>query len=243
MEARQVEVPVVDGAQLGRGAGELAHGVDELLGVKLVPEVALVRIGLLALAAAHGAMALHLAAVQEGLGLHVKELARGALDEDALLVQAANQLVGKRRVEGLRRLEAGSRKDVERDLVGVERLLLQVVVVAHVVLDRARVALALDLLAVAFHDGGAKAVRAADEDDVLGADAVAKEAREEVGGDEDAADVAKVQVLVSVWHAARDDGTLGEGWARGLGRAVELCCHGVEPLSYRVVAARVRRHS
>ena len=64
-EGGQVEVPVVDRAQLGRGAGELRDGGDELLGVKLVAEVALVGVGLLGLAAAHGAAALDLAAVEK----------------------------------------------------------------------------------------------------------------------------------------------------------------------------------
>ncbi len=76
--------------------------------------------------------------------------------------------------------------------------------------DGSLVALFGNLLAVALHDGGAVAVGARDEDDILGADAVAQEAGKEVGGDKDAADVAKVQVLVAVGHAAGDDGALGE---------------------------------
>ena len=82
---------------------------------------------------------------------------------------------------------------------------------ADVVGDRAGVALVLDLLAIALHDGGAVAVGAGDEDHVLLADAVAEEPGKEVGGDEDAADVAEVEVLVAVGHAARDDGAFGEG--------------------------------
>ena len=212
-EGRQVEVPVVNRAQLGRGAGELRHGSDELLGVKLVAEVALVGVGLLGLAAADGAAALDLAPVEEGAGLHVVELARGALDEVAALVEALEDLGGEPVVVGARRLQPGALEEVEADLVGVERRLLRVVVGPHVVGDSALVALLLDLLAVALHDGGAVAVRARDEDDVLAADAVAQETGKEVGGHEDAADVAEVQVLVSVRHAAGDDGARREARA------------------------------
>ena len=76
---RQVEVEVVDRAQLGHLAGELALGRDELLGLKLVTQVALVGIRLLGLAALDGAAADHLAAVEERTGLGVVELQRGAL--------------------------------------------------------------------------------------------------------------------------------------------------------------------
>ena len=76
---RKVEVEVVDRAQLGHLAGELALGRDELLGLKLVTQVALVGIGFLGLAALNGAAADHLAAVEERAGLGVVELQRGAL--------------------------------------------------------------------------------------------------------------------------------------------------------------------
>ena len=67
-------------------------------------------------------------------------------------------------------------------------------------------------LAVALHDGRAVAIRAGNEEDVLGADAVAQEAREEISGNKDAADVPEVQVLVAVGHARRYDGA---AWPRG----------------------------
>ena len=76
---RQVKVEVVDRAQLGHLAGELALGRDELLGLKLVTQVALVGIGLLGLATLDGAAADHLATVEERAGLGVVELQRGAL--------------------------------------------------------------------------------------------------------------------------------------------------------------------
>ena len=56
---RQVKVEVVDRAQLGYLAGELALGRDELLGLKLVTQVALIGIRLLGLAAPDGAAADH----------------------------------------------------------------------------------------------------------------------------------------------------------------------------------------
>ena len=76
---RKVEVEVVDRAQLGHLAGELALGRDELLGLKLVAQVTLVGVGLFGLAALNGAAADHLAAVEERAGLGVVELQRGAL--------------------------------------------------------------------------------------------------------------------------------------------------------------------
>ena len=91
---RQVEVEVVDRAQLGHLAGELALGCDELFGLKLVAQIALVGISLLGLAALDGAAADHLTAVEERAGLGVVELQRGALGDGALLVQALDNLGG-----------------------------------------------------------------------------------------------------------------------------------------------------
>ena len=206
-----VEIPVVNRAQLRGGAGELGYGGDELLGVELVAEVALVGVRLLGLAPANRAASDDLASVEELARLDVVELARGAALQVAALVEAAEQLGREPVVVGTGGLEAGALEDVEADLVGVEGGLLGVVVGADVVGDRAGVALVLDLLAVTLHDGGAVAVGAGDEDHVLLADAVAEEPGKEVGGDEDAADVAEVEVLVAVGHAARDDGAFGEG--------------------------------
>ena len=128
-------------------------------------------------------------------------------------------------------LEAGALEDVEADLVGVEGGLLGVVVGADVVGDRAGVALVLDLLAVTLHDGGAVAVGAGDEDHVLLADAVAEEPGKEVGGDEDAADVAEVEVLVAVGHAARDNGAFGEGGTVFGHRVAPLRCSRIVQLA------------
>ena len=89
LEGGQVEVPVVNGAQLGRGAGERRDGADELLGVKLVAQVALVGIGLLGLAPAHGAATDDLAPIEELAGFDVVELAGAQLVQEAALVEAA----------------------------------------------------------------------------------------------------------------------------------------------------------
>ena len=206
----QVEVPVVHRAQLGGGAGELGDGVDELLGLELVAQVALVGVGLLGLAALHGAEALHLAAVEELPRLHVVELLGGAKRQGARLVQALLDLGGEGGMVARGGLKGAAGEDVQRDVVGLERLLLVLVVRLHVVDDCALVAFLGDLLAVALHDGRAVAVGARHEHDVGGADAVAQEARVEVGGHEDARDVAEVQVLVAIGHAAGHDGAFRE---------------------------------
>ncbi len=85
-EGRQVEVEVVDRAQLGHLAGERGLRRDELLGLKLVTQVALVGVRLLGLAALDGAVALYLAAVEERARLGIVELQRRALGDGALLV-------------------------------------------------------------------------------------------------------------------------------------------------------------
>ena len=228
-EVRQVKVPVVAGSQLGRGARQLRDGPYELLGVELVAEVALVGIGLLGLAAAHGAAADHLATVQERLGLGVIELQRGALLEEAALVESADPLVGELGMNLAGAAQAGALVDVEGDLVVVERGLLSGVEARDVVGDGALESLALHDLAVALHDRRAVAVGARDEQHVALANAVAQEAREEVRGDEHAGDVAEVQVLVAVGHARRDDGAGGEAGTR-FGHGDPSCCGAIRDL-------------
>ena len=220
---RQVEVEVVDRAQLGHLAGELALGRDELLGLKLVAQVALVGIGLLGLAALDGAAADHLAAVEERAGLGIVELQRGAFGDGALLVQALDNLGGHLVVNLRSRLKARAAVDVAADVVVVEGRGLAGVVGLDVLANGLIVALVLLELAVAFHDGRAVAVGARGEDDVLAAQAVAQEAGEEVGRDKDAANVAKVKALVAIGLAGGNDGA-----ARPAGTVVHgvFGCHG-----------------
>ena len=203
---RQVEVEVVDRAQLGHLAGELALGCDELLGLKLVTQVALIGISLIGLAALDGAAADDLATVEERAGLGIVELQRGALGDGALLVQALDNLGGHLVVDLGRRLKARAAVDVAADVVVVEGRCLAGVVGLDVFAHGLVVALVLRELAVALHDGRAVAVGARGEDDVLAAQAVAKEAGEEVGRDKDATNVAKVQALVAVGLAGGNDG-------------------------------------
>ena len=220
---RQVEVEVVDRAQLGHLAGELALGRDELLGLKLVAQVALVGIGLLGLAALDGAAADHLAAVEERAGLGVVELQRGALGDGALLMQALDNLGGHFVVNLRSRLKARAAVDIAADVVVVEGRCLAGVIGLDVLVNGLVVALVLLELAVALHDGRAVAVGARGEDDVLAAQTVAQEAGEEVGRDKDAADVAKVKALVAVGLAGGNDGA-----ARPAGTVVHgvFGCHG-----------------
>ena len=219
----QVKVEVVDRAQLGHLAGELALGRDELLGLKLVTQVALVGVGLLGLAALDGAAADHLAAVEERAGLGIVELQRGALGDGALLVQALDNLGGYLVVDLGRRLKARAAVDVAADVVVVEGRGLAGVIGLDILADGLVVALVLLELAVALHDGRAVAVGARGEDDVLAAQTVAQEAGEEVGRDKDAANVAKVKALVAVGLAGGNDGA-----ARPAGTVVHgvFGCHG-----------------
>ena len=220
---RQVEVEVVDRAQLGHLAGELALGCDKLLGLKLVTQVALVGVRLLGLATLDGAAADDLAAVEERAGLGVVELQRGALGDGALLVQALDNLGGHRVVNLGRRLKARAAVDVAADVVVVEGRGLAGVIGLDIFADGLVVAFVLLELAVALHDGRAVAVGARGEDDVLAAQAVAQEAGEEVGRDKDATNVAKVKALVAVGLAGGNDGA-----ARPAGTVVHgvFGCHG-----------------
>ena len=180
---RQVEVEVVYRAQLGHLAGELAFGRDELLGLKLVTQVALVGISLLGLAALDGAAADYLTAVEERAGLGIVELQRGALGDGALLVQALDNLGGHLVVNLRGRLKARAAVDIAADVVVVEGRGLAGVIGLDILGDGLVVALVLLELAVALHDGRAVAVGARGEDDVLAAQTVAQEAGEEVGRD------------------------------------------------------------
>ena len=150
---RQVKVEVVDRAQLGHLASELALGRDELLGLKLVTQVALVGVRLLGLAALDGAAADDLAAVEERAGLGVVELQRGALGDGALLVQALDNLGGHLVVDLGRRLKARAAVDVAADVVVVEGRCLAGVVGLDVLANGLVVAFVLLELAVALHDG------------------------------------------------------------------------------------------
>ena len=220
---RQVEVEVVDRTQLGHLAGELALGRDELLGLKLVAQIALVGISLLGLAALDGAAADDLAAVEERAGLGIVELQRGALGDGALLVQPLDNLGSHLVVDLGRRLKARAAVDIAADVVVVEGRGLAGVIGLDILANGLVVALVLLELAVALHDGRAVAVSARGEDDVLAAQAVAKEAGEEVGRDKDAANVAKVKALVAVGLAGGNDGA-----ARPAGTVVHgvFGCHG-----------------
>ena len=173
---RQVEVEVVDRAQLGHLAGELAFGRDELLGLKLVAQVALVGISLL------------------------------RLGDGALLVQALDNLGGHLVVNLRSRLKARAAVDVTADVVVVEGRGLAGVIGLDILADGLIVAFVLLELAVTLHDGRAIAVGARGEDDVLAAQTVAQEAGEEVGRDKDAANVAKVKALVAIGLAGGNDG-------------------------------------
>ena len=220
---RQVKVEIVDRAQLGHLAGELALGRDELLGLKLVTQIALVGVGFLGLAALDGAAADHLTAVEERTGLGVVELQRGALGDGALLVQALDNLGGHLVVNLRSRLKARAAVDIAADVVVVEGRGLAGVVGLDILANGLVVALVLLELAVALHDGRAVAVGARGEDDVLAAQAVAQETGEEVGRDKDAANVAKVKALVAVGLAGGNDGA-----ARPAGTVVHgvFGCHG-----------------
>ncbi len=157
----------------------------------------------------HGAASLHLAAVQERVGLGIVELQGGIELQVPALVQTLNELVGDHLVHVARMPDAAALVDVQTHLEGLERGLLALVVREHVVCDGARELAGLHELAVTLVDGAAEAVGARHEAHVLGADTVAQKAGEGVGGHEHAADMPEVQGLVPVGHARRHHGPGG----------------------------------
>ncbi len=205
LEGRQVKVPVGHGAKLGHSAGDLTYGADKVLGLELMAQVALVCVGLLRLAAGHRATSLHLAAIQELMGLGVVELQRLALGKIAALIEPRDKGVCHGRMDGLCRIQSRSAIKVERYLIGSQRVLLGLMVGAHIVCDGALIALS-GQFAVALHDRGAIAVGAAHKDHVLRANAIAQEAGIEIRRHKHAADMAKVQPFVAIRHASGDHG-------------------------------------
>ena len=167
-------------------------------------------------------MAQYLAAVEELARLWIVELLGGALLKGALFMKAANDLAGHALVDVHGGFKGAAGVQVAGHAKARQVGLLAIVVLAHVVRDMLFVAVCLATLAEALHDGGAVAVRAGDEDDVLSAQAVAQEAGIEIRGDKDAAHVAKVKALVAVGHAGGDDGA-----ARPAGSlvAAKFMCH------------------
>ena len=80
----------------------------------------------------------------------------------------------------------------------------------HVIGDAAIELASLDELAVTLVDGRTVAIGTAHEQHVIRPDAIAQEAGVDIGRHEDAGDMAKVEALVTVGHARRDDGALGK---------------------------------
>jgi hypothetical protein len=208
-----------------------------------VTERALVGVGLLALATGDGAAADDLPAVEERFALRVVELRRGAADQVAIAVERGENPRAHIFVDLAGGLEGARREQVRLHRVGVERGLLPLVVRGDELFERAGERAGRDLRGVVGDDRRAVAIGAGDEGDVLGADAVAQEAGEGVGMNEHAADVAEVQVLIPVRHAAGDDGALRkrgprafgeEAWSGGLSHAVACELNGQDHRMERI---------
>ena len=173
-------------------------------------QIALVGVGLLGLAALHGATPDDLTTVEEGARLRIVELRRGELLEPAVVVETRDEGISHLLLLDAGKPDAAPLVDVEADVVGVECGLLRIVVHLHVVGDGAVELASLDKLAVALVDGRTVAIGAAHEQHVIRPDAVAQKAGVDIGRHEDAGDMAKVEALVTVGHARRDDGALGK---------------------------------
>ena len=182
---------------------------DEIHRVELMAQIALVGVGLLALAPLHGAMADDLATVQEHLLLDVVKLQRALEVKISLFPQALDEVGGDDAMHLAAMAQTAALIHVEADVVSVERRLLAIVVALDVVLDGPFEGAGLDFLAIPLLDGGTEAVGSRNENDVIGPDAVAQEAGVTIGGDENAADMTEMKGFVAVRHARGHDGALG----------------------------------
>ena len=172
-------------------------------------EAAFVGVGLVGLAALHRAATRDLAAIQVDAGLGIVELQRRALMQEAVLMQATDQVLGHQLLALARMTDSRALIYREGDIVRIERGFLGVVIALHVLGDGAVELSRLDELAVTLVDGRTETVGTADETHVVETDAVAQEARIAVGRHEHAGNVAEVQGLVAIWHARRDDRASG----------------------------------
>ena len=160
---------------------------------------------MLAFAALDRAAAYNLASVQERARLCVVELQRGLALQMPAFVQALNDDLADELVNFAAVAKPAAFVDIKRDVVGIERLFLQVVVALHVVGDIAFEFPCFHQLAVAFVDRRPEAVGPADKAHVLCANPVAKEARETVCRHKDAAHMPEMKRLVTVGHTRGDD--------------------------------------
>ncbi len=104
-------------------------------------------------------------------------------------------------------------KSRKRHAVAGERFLLPLMIHAHEIDEFTGRFTLGNFVGKVCHDGRTKAVCARYEDDVVRANAIAQKPRVCIGMNEDTANMAKVQVLVAVWHTCRDDCTFRKLWA------------------------------
>ena len=100
-------------------------------------QFAFVRVSLLGFAALHGAMAEHLAAVQERADFGVVELKGLHKSQMPVFMQTAQHAVRDQLMHLARTAYAAALIDGKIDVVRIERRLLGVVVALHVIADRA----------------------------------------------------------------------------------------------------------
>ena len=206
-EIRQVEIPIAHGAKLGHATRERRRRLDKVGRVELVAQVAFVGIRLLRFTPLHGTIAMHLAAVEELARFRVVELQRFHKAQVTVFVQLFEQIVRHALMHFARATNARTLVNGKRDIVSIERRLLRIVVALHVVDDGTLKALIFAGLAVTLLNRRAEAVGARNEEYILFANAVAKEARIGVGGHEHARNVAEVQLLIAIGHARGNNRT------------------------------------
>ena len=118
-----------------------------------------------------------------------------------VFVQLFEQIVRHALMYFARATNARTLVDGKRDIVSIERRLLRIVVALHVVDDGALKALVFAGFAIALLDRRAEAVGTRNEEHILFANAIAKEARIGIGGHEHARNMAEVQLLIAIGHA------------------------------------------
>lgn len=152
---------------------------------------------------------MHLAAVEELARLRIVELQRFHKAQVTVFVQLFEQIVRHALMHFARAANARTLVNGKRDIVSIERRLLRIVVALHVVDDGALKALVFAGFAVTLLNRRSVTVGARNEEHILFANAVAKEARIGVGGHEHARNMAEMQLLIAIGHARGNNRTRG----------------------------------
>lgn len=122
---------------------------------------------------------------------------------------------------------AGSREEVDIDVIGIEDLFLPLMVLGDEIVDVPFEGAGVSQLFVGFDDGRSEPIGAGYENDVIAPYSIPKKPGEDICINEHTANMAEVELLIAVRHPGGNDGPLGKGWTvvRVWYDWIFLCCH------------------